>query len=185
MSWMDDALRPNNNYSGSESYQSNDTASNADTPETTPKIPEAEQQTQPTYSVQQAAKQANGGQSFLNTAMTDVTGAAPVQPTAPKAKADIKTTDERDALIEEYKRISNSNAIPATRRRDEIRSRLNEIDTELGNGAMDYTLGDRTASVLGGAVKGYGKRCRHCYPWYGRNKCIGQSCTSQSTGHEH
>lgn len=155
-SWMNEALQPNNNYSGSESYQSNDTASNADTPETTPKTPEAEQQTQPTYSVQQAAQQANGGQSFLNTAMTDVTGAAPVQPTAPKAKADIKTTDERDALIEEYKKISNSNAIPATRRRDEIRSRLNEIDTELGNGAMDYTLGDRTASVLGGAVKGYG-----------------------------
>lgn len=153
-SWMNEALQPNNNYSGSESYQSNDTASN--TPETMPKTPEAEQQTQPTYSVQQAAQQANGGQSFLNTAMTDVTGAAPVQPVSPKAKADIKTTPERDALIEEYQRISNSNAIPATRRRDEIRSRLNEIDTELGNGAMDYTLGDRTSSVLGGAVKGYG-----------------------------
>lgn len=117
---------------------------------------EAYQPKEQQYSVQQTAQQANGGQSFLNTAMTDVTGAAPVQPTAPKAKADIKTTDERDALIEEYKRISNSNAIPATRRRDEIRSRLNEIDTELGNGAMDYTFGDRTASVLGGAVKGYG-----------------------------
>lgn len=153
-------------YSGSSNYQSNDTyPASSDTSLGGSELDalfndfqnkQEEQQTQPTYSVQQAAQQANGGQSFLNTAMTDVTGATPAQPTAPISKADVKTTPERDALIEEYKRISNSNAIPATRRRDEIRSRLNEIDTELGNGAMDYTLGDRTSSVLGGAVKGYG-----------------------------
>lgn len=89
------------------------------------------------------------GTSWKDKAVADVTNEEP-------QKFEVKTTDERDSLIKEYKKIQNSNAIPAVRRRDEIRARLKEIDTELGNGDMDYTFSDRSVSVIGGAVKGFG-----------------------------
>lgn len=83
-------------------------------------------------------------------------GQEPVEAQGPKTNKEIKTTPERDALIKEYARIQNSNAIPAVRRREEIQTRLNEIDQELGNGEMDHTFSDRVASTVSGAAKQIG-----------------------------
>lgn len=83
-------------------------------------------------------------------------GQKPVEAQGPKTKKEIKTNAERDALIKEYARIQNSNAIPAVRRREEIQTRLNEIDQELGNGEMDHTFSDRVASTVSGAAKQIG-----------------------------
>ncbi|MBO6270163.1 MAG: hypothetical protein J6N19_13625 [Clostridium sp.] len=70
----------------------------------------------------------------------------------------VKTNPERDSLLEEYRRLANTttNAIPIVQRRNEIRKRLDELDVELGNGIRDYTLSDKTQSVVGGAIKDYG-----------------------------
>lgn len=70
----------------------------------------------------------------------------------------VKTNPERDSLLEEYKRLANTttNSIPVVQRRNEIRKRLDELDVELGNGIRDYTVSDKTQSVIGGAVKDYG-----------------------------
>ena len=66
----------------------------------------------------------------------------------------VRTNDERDQLIAELKRIQNANSIPMTRRRDEIRQRLAELDMQLGNGEMSYGS-DRLADTVTGGVKGW------------------------------
>ena len=160
------------NQYGQEDYSSNgsdydDSASDYESFEDFKR--EVEEAQKPQYSVQEQAQQANGGQSFLDAALANYMGqgqgqaqqqpAQPEAPTAqvtPKKASEIQSTPERDALIEEYKKIQNSNAIPAVRRRDEIRAELDRIDQELGNGKMDHTFSDRTASVIGGSVKGWG-----------------------------
>lgn len=73
-----------------------------------------------------------------------------------RKKSEITTTPERDALIEEYKKLQRqSDTIPVTRKRQEVLDQLREIDEKLGNGEMDYTLTDRSTSVITGATKQY------------------------------
>ena len=77
-------------------------------------------------------------------------------------KPEIKTTPERDALIEELKKTpydSSEYAGYATdelsaaqiqdfSKRNEILDKLRAIDQELGNGEMDYTALDRAGSIF-------------------------------------
>lgn len=74
---------------------------------------------------------------------------------ATKKPGEIVTTPERDALIAEYKEL-RGDTIPVTRKRNEILSQLRAIDEDLGNGEMDYTFSNRSASVVTGATKQFG-----------------------------
>ena len=124
---------------------------------------EQQREQEPQYSVQEAAQQANGGQSFAQAALQDVTGEQPKPGLF--EKPEIKTTPERDALIEELKKTpydSSEYAGYATdemsaaqiqdfSKRNDILDQLRAIDKELGNGEMDYTALDRAGSVFSNA----------------------------------
>ena len=163
--WIDNALDANNNnsgneYSGSENYQSEFNNEEYNNTEVTPEV-KTEQPREPEYSVQEAAQQTNGGKTFIEAALTDVTGEQP-QNLGLFEKPEIKTTPERDALIEELKKTpydSSEYAGYATdelsaaqiqdfSKRNEILDKLRAIDQELGNGEMDYTALDRAGSIF-------------------------------------
>lgn len=156
----------NEDYSGGETYQSNSSeeSTSSNEPEKSAKSIDDLLNEYNTHSEQQAAQQANGGQSYVQTAVQDVTG-QPAQQQKPGLfeKPEIKTTPERDALIEEYNNLGNPNYLHTKAERDayiqkhdELLGQLRAIDEELGNGAMDYNFRDRSQSVLGGSLKGYG-----------------------------
>ena len=155
------------NYSGSNDYQSNIPSEDnldSDTDYVDAVINNQESK-EPEYSVQEAAQQANGGQSYLNAAVGELTGEQPQEKLGLFEKPEIKTTPERDALIEELKKTpydSSEYAGYATdemsaaqiqdfSKRNAILEQLHAIDQELGNGEMDYTALDRAGSVFSNA----------------------------------
>lgn len=62
----------------------------------------------------------------------------------------------RDALIKEYKKLDAAAYLnpKMAARKEEIRKQLDVMDRAYGNGERDYSIGDRSASVLAGFGKG-------------------------------
>ena len=162
----------NDEYSGGETYQSNSSeeSTSSNEPEKSAKSIDDLLNEYNTHSEQQAAQQANGGQSYVQTAVQDVTGQpaqAPAQQQKPGIfeKPEVKTTPERDALIEQLKQTPYDSSeyagwatdemsaaqIQDFSKRNEILEKLRAIDQELGNGEMDYTALDRAGSVFSNA----------------------------------
>lgn len=154
---------PNETYNAQADYNNE---SEADLRSAFDDIFKEDKEAQPQYSVQEAAQQANGGQSFAQAALQNVTGEQPEQQKLGLLeKPEIKTTPERDALIEELKKTpydSSEYAGYATdemsaaqiqdfSKRNDILDQLRAIDKELGNGEMDYTALDRAGSVFSNA----------------------------------
>lgn len=151
--WYDNNNGTQNDYDTLADYEYDSNSSS------TSRAPET-----PEYSVQEAAQQANEGQSYLTTAVGNVTGEQQDKdPLSLFEKPEVKTTPERDALIEEYNNLGNPNYLHTKEEReayiqkhDELLGQLRAMDEQLGNGAMDYNSRDRSQSVLGSAIKGYG-----------------------------
>lgn len=156
----------NESYYNRADYNNNDSEADSNSAFDDIFEPEEKQkEKEPEYSVQEAAQQANGGQSYLNAAVGELTGEQPQEKLGLFEKPEIKTTPERDALIEQLKQTpydSSEYAGYATdemsaaqiqdfSKRNSILEQLRAIDQELGNGEMDYTALDRAGSVFSNA----------------------------------